>query len=61
MAREEKAGQGKEGRRRLEECWPDLSLCHYKVSAWVRGEGEPSQCAYPWWGRGNILIQKLLV
>ena len=35
MAREEKAGQGKEGRRRLEECWPDLFLCHSKVSAWV--------------------------
>ena len=45
----------------LEECWPDLFLCHSKVSAWVRGEGEPSQCAYPWWGRGNILIRKLLV
>ena len=25
----------KEGRRRLEECWPHLFLCHSKASAWV--------------------------
>ena len=34
-AREEKAGQGRGGRRRSEERWPHLFLCHSKVSAWV--------------------------
>ena len=34
-AREEKAGQGRGGRRRLEERLGHLFLCHSKVSAWV--------------------------